>query len=497
MCRVNALEYWKIAAVVLPASILLVWLAATAIPAKQEMEMPVPGSFQGKNLIILSFESTRADHIGFLGYDRNTTPNLDRFVENAYVFENARSQGCWTPMSFTALFSGQFPEKLGIRGFPVPDELKLLPEIMLDNGYRTAVFTENLTFYKSYGLQQGFEKYELEGNKIGYENELMGWVKKNKGEKIFLLVQLRPAHEPYLPTEPYAAMFDPDYNGNMLATRDEFMALLKQENAEREQQGKEAVGASTLFWILAEGKKLGDVNESLLENYLMQHIKVQGEKMPNHGRLIALYDAYIRQGDEFFGRFLSDLEKEGLLENSVIVIHSDHGEGFYEHKKYDHAYGMYEELLHVPLAIKFPGQAEGARVKERVRLVDFTPTFIGLLGLKVDADVKGAMDGTNLFEALKENPNYAFPVFNYFNAFNPDYEFPENYDYSQRMTDKILSIETADGWRLDYRLGGDEISLYDLKKDRFGQKDISAEFPGKAGELKKQLFEHYGYLLGG
>ncbi|MFH1234319.1 MAG: sulfatase [Candidatus Diapherotrites archaeon] len=491
------MKYWKIAAIVLSAVLLAAWLASTAIPAEQAMEAPLPGSFRGKNLIILSFESTRADHIGFLGYYRNTTPNLDRFVENAYVFENARSQGCWTPMSFAAFFTGRFPEKIGIRGFPVPDYLKMLPEIMAENGYKTAAFTENNTFYKSYGLQQGFEKYELEGAKIGYENELMGWVRKNKGEKLFLLVQLRSAHEAYLPKKPYDTMFDPDYSGNMPKTKDEFYALWQQENAKRIQQGKEKVDASTLFWVLAEGQKLEDVNDSLLENYLMQSVKVRGEKMPSHDHLVALYDGYIREGDEFFGRFIADLKKEGLLDSSIIVIHSDHGEGFYEHNQYDHAYGMYEELLHVPLAIRFPGQEEGVRVKERVRLVDFTPTVIDLLGLEADSNVKQEMDGTNFFEALKENPDYAFPVFNYFDAFNPDYEFPDAYNYRQRMTEKILSIETADGWRLDYTLGTDEVALYNLNNDKFGQKNIAAEHPEKAGELKNQLFAHYGYLLGG
>ncbi|MFH1234308.1 MAG: sulfatase-like hydrolase/transferase, partial [Candidatus Diapherotrites archaeon] len=317
--------------------------------------------------------------------------------------------------------------------------------------------------------------------------DLMGWIGGNRGGKFFVFIHVMGTHDPYLSRAPYNTMFGSDYNGSMPALdRDGFWGLWKAKNAELKSAGKSEIGLDEFYWALADDRNIDEVEEAF-PGYrrFISSVKGGGSRVANHDRIVALYDGTIREADAFFGKFIEGLESEGLLDESIIIVNGDHGEGFNEHGLYGHSYGLYEELLHIPLALRLPGQADGARVKAQVRMTDMLPTLITLLGLKVEQGVKEQMDGVDIFRAVKENPEYVFPIFQKYDTVK--------FQKSKIAKETSLSLQSQDGWKVIYNLHTDEIQLCNFGEDRFCTENVAESEPEKTAQMKETLFKHFGY----
>jgi arylsulfatase A-like enzyme len=312
-------------------------------------------SGNGFNVIVLLVDTLRTDHLGCFGYERATSPNLDRFAEGAVAFAANYSQSSRTGPSVASFFTG-----LNVRTHGVLNPLDqwdgkgvlalshtTLAEVLSDAGYRCRAIVSNPNVYAPYGFGQGFEDYRHAPifTDAGPINTLAAeWIEEEGDRPFFLYLHYMEPHSPYAAPSVWNRHFvDPDYRGSITG-----------EHAQ-------------LDAILAGQLKTTPADER---------------------RLVDLYDQEIVSWDREFGRLWGFLKGRGLLDNTVVIVLSDHGEEFFEHGGVLHGYTLYEEQLRVPLLVAAPGLAPGA-VKSVTRNIDVFPTLLDLLDLPTPEFVQG------------------------------------------------------------------------------------------------------------
>ncbi len=305
---------------------------------------------QAPNLVLISLDTLRADHLGAYGYERPTSPNLDRFMQEGILFERAFAPSSWTTPSHASVFTGHHPLVHGAggpRGFRLGGRFTTLAELARRHGYKTAAFTEGAAVAGQLGFYQGFEAY-ANGPKESPRpmataeetfSRATAWLGRYGDLPFLLFVHTYETHWPYRAPAPYAQMF----------TGEGVAELTPAQAADPDFPGGP----------LDESQKAG---------------------------LEAAYDEGIAYTDAVVGRFLDGLRREGLLANTVVVIFSDHGEAFWDHGGIMHGLTLFDEQLHVPLFIRLPGdRPPRARIDRQVALVDVFHTLVELLGFEYEA----------------------------------------------------------------------------------------------------------------
>jgi len=339
-----------------------------------------PPKTSAVNIILISIDTLRADHLSGYGYQRRTSPNLDQIAEQGLRFEKVISQSPKTTPSHMTIFTSLYPEVHGAhrdyqnKSFvKLPVNWKTLPEILKASGFRTAAFTGGVQVAKGIGFERGFEVFEenlLRLKPDSFEPALQ-WLSQIKpDENFFLFIHTYQVHDPYCPPAPYNKLYDHDYEG-WIVDDCEKLSL-------RDQPGK-LFPTHNIFWGGAEKGVKGDqLNLDIISQRDTQH-------------LVALYDGNIAYTDEILGRFLGDLKKRGVLGDgrTMLIITSDHGEEFREHGDFLHK-KLYRETMQVPLIFYWPGKLmPGKVVKGQVRLIDLAPTVLDLIGLPVHLQMQG------------------------------------------------------------------------------------------------------------
>lgn len=305
------------------------------------------------NIVLISIDTLRADRLGSYGYSRDTSPNIDALASDGLLFENCFSQAPATLISHSTMFTGLYPGTHGAQCMTftaLPSAAQTLPEILSMNGYRTAGFTGGAQLGRFFGFSQGFEAYNDEGG--GFLEtwpRARQWLDTNSVEKFFLFLHTFDTHHPYKPPAPFNTMFSKDYDGPL----ENFIPI------------------------------------ELLEAINSGEIKVT-EADRKH--ISAVYDGAIRYTDGYIGKITAYLKEHNLLDNTIVILTSDHGEEFNEHGVMGmHAHTLYNELLHVPLIIRLPKGAP-ANISQRVGLVDLVPSLLDYAGISYPPE---AFEGTS------------------------------------------------------------------------------------------------------
>lgn len=298
------------------------------------------------SIVLVSLDTVRADHLSLYGYPRPTSPRLDRFAADAWVFDEAYAAASWTPPSHASMFTGLLPDQHGLRRV----EETLSPtavtaaELLRDAGYRTAAITDGGFLAPRWGLSQGFDRYDFTAGQPWEPKDAAPifaaaarWVEENRCRPFFLFVHTYEAHQPYVNRDGFADPFlDPDYRGPFVDRAN----------------------------VFAPG------------------VEIDGAGLE---RVTALYDGGIRRADHHLGRFLDALDRLGLLDQTAVIVTSDHGEELREHGDLEHALGkLFQENVRVPLVVRPPGgvAAAGApRPATPVSGLDLFPTLLDLAGL--------------------------------------------------------------------------------------------------------------------
>jgi arylsulfatase A-like enzyme len=327
------------------------------------------------NVLLLVLDTVRAANLSHYGYDRPTSPELARWAADGTTFDWAFSTAPWTLTSHASLFTGLYPNQTGGDfEHPVATKAPMVAEVLRDRGYVTGGFVANLkyTSYES-GLARGFAHFD--DYRLSRRQVLMhSWIAQTplyQGivDSRSLGQILATVRSPSLNVEP--GMFN-DHTYPRKSAAEISAAFLDWQSAHRERP---------FFAFL---------------NYFDAHVPyrsppsvedrfVRSDK-PKMGR----YDAAIAFIDQEIGRLLDELQRRGVLDNTIVVVTSDHGEQFGEHGLEAHANSLYLPLLHVPLVIRYPPRvAKGVRIESSVSLRDLAATLMDLVGLSDESRVPG------------------------------------------------------------------------------------------------------------
>jgi arylsulfatase A-like enzyme len=309
------------------------------------------------NLILITLDTTRADHLGCYGYERETSPELDRLALDSVVFDRAYSTSSWTLAAHASLFTGKFPSSHGARydpdgplaltdGIDGPSSLRdwrargltaeqhTLAEILGDAGYATAAIVAGPWMKRVFGLDHGYAHYDdagissMQGRLAAQVTDAaIAWIDTHADRPFHLFLNYYDPHGPYRDPERLASLFLPP----------------------------------------------GTV--------------VDG-KTPTLDLLRAYYDGEIRYMDRHIGRLLARLRELELYEDSWILVTADHGELHGEHGKLGHGRYLFEEEIRVPLLVKYPsGEVAPGRSARPIQLTDILPMVIDRLGLPTPPDL--------------------------------------------------------------------------------------------------------------
>ena len=397
------------------------------------------------NVVLIGVDTLRRDHLGCYGYGRTTSPGIDDLAEGGVLFEHAVASSPWTLPSFATVFTSLYPSQHGAKGTisPMGKSFPTLASVLRDNGYTTGAIV-NAPFLKdSYGVARGFDFYDMASPEDrvadGTTDDALGWIDSNGKEPFLLFVHYFDPHLPYSPPAPYDTLFYPDYSGTIPNLYDPTSLPLI-----RDRGFKQLESLSPEDW---------------------NHIE-------------SLYDGEIAFADALIGALLKGLDQRGLLENTLIVFTSDHGEEFFEHHGFEHGHTLYEELIKVPLVFSWPGTVpEDRRIARQVRLVDVMPTILDILDIPVPTEAEG-VSLLSLMAGSEKTPQ-ARPA-----ALPPEIAFSEALLYGQEQ--KCLS---AYPWKLIYNLVTEEASLHNLAQDAAEHKNLYGRAVPSQDILEKTLFE--------
>jgi arylsulfatase A-like enzyme len=419
----------------------------------------LPMKYKDYNVVFVSFDALQAAHVGSLGYSRNVTPTIDAMAKVGFSFSNTISTSSWTVPASMTWFTGVYPSEHRLTNkfavFNPPNnnvlsnlkklspELMTIAEVLKQNGYATGGFTGNAGVNGFFGYDQGFDTYFYEKGKFGSMGvsipKALDWLKANGKKKFFMFLHGYDIHGQGIPDGGFDYRFvDKGYDRRYTGSKEEQEAL-REEGLEK---GSVALRDEDVkFWR-------------------------------------AIYDEKIQRTDERFKGFLGELEKMGLMDRTIFVLTSDHGTEFHEHKRFDHGFSLYDELIHVPLIIKLPRQKAGKVIKDQISSIDVMPTLLDLLDLKMPEKARKQLRGESLVAGFK-GKLVAKDVF-----FETDYRL---YTFKR-------GIQTVDGWKLIYTMENKGRELYNIKKDPHETKNLIEQEPKRAYELEQRLFAHFKFL---
>ncbi len=282
------------------------------------------------NVVLITIDTLRADHVGCYGYNRIKTPNIDQLAAEGARFERAFAVVPVTLPSHSSMLTGTYPMLSGMHDFSGNKLSPLQPTMasaLKQAGYQTGAVVAAAVLDSRFGLNQGFDFYydhfdfnrldeanldemERPGNEVA--DVTLDWLGKNTQKKFFLWMHLYDPHFPYNPPEPYRT----EYAGRP-------------------------------------------------------------------------YDGEVAFADAQVGRLVRFLKEKGVYQNTLIVLAGDHGESLGEHGEKTHGFFIYNATMHVPLIIRLPATAGGQTVEDPVSLVDLMPTVLGAVGVEVPAQVQG------------------------------------------------------------------------------------------------------------
>jgi arylsulfatase A-like enzyme len=339
-------------------SIVLVGLLSVQLIDRQSRALD-----ERPNVIVILIDVLRADHLGAYGYERATSPRIDRFAEDSILFEQAISQSSFTKTSVSSLFSSLYPYRHGvyhgsltdtasnITSDVLPDAVTTVAEAFREAGYLTAAWSTNPHLRAYMGFDQGFERYRdqtVSASQVA--SEFAHWNRTwGPRRRFFAYLHVMDLHAPYNPKPPWDTMFGA-YGDDFTGMR--FPAWKAYREAVR-----------------------------------------NGEKTPSENEIVQLkerYDGQVAYVDSVVGGIFDALERDGLYDDALIVVTGDHGDAFMEHGFLAHSNTPYDELIRVPLIVKLPHAAHaGLRVAEPVGLVDVMPTLLDAVGAQPVDGVDG------------------------------------------------------------------------------------------------------------
>lgn len=406
------------------------------------------GGGDGLNVVLVVLDTARADRFSCHGYDRVTSPNIDGLAKEGVAYNQAYTTDFWTLPAHGSLLTGLYPSQTGATSetnqFP---EMNLtLAEILRGAGYETAAFICNSWVSKERGFGQGFGEYqelwrqEARGGDTmagaaerAATSQAVDWLagRRPGGKPFFLFMNLNCAHLPYRPPEPFLLRF--------------LRYGYKAADVQR-------VSGITGMWAhLAGALKLTEQDYRIMSD---------------------LYDGEVAFADDCVGQIIDSLREGGVLDETLVIVTSDHGENIGEHGMIDHLLSMYDTTLRIPLVVRYPERFAGGGVSEDlVSLVDVMPTILDVCGL---AEKAGHLEVASTSLCSESRSQRAFIVAENERPVNGmqllKAQFP---GFDTTTIDYRMRALRTKGQKLIWKIGG-QMEVYDLARDAGEVTDLAA-----------------------
>lgn len=309
-----------------------------------------------RNLLLITLDTLRADHLGFYGYARPTSPRLDAFAAGAVVFDDALCSMPTTLPSHVTMFTGLRPAQHGVRtnGQPAPGELTSVFDLLAERGAATAAVVASRVVDERYVGGLGFAEVSFPGSERQHQvaadrvtRQARAWLERQGGGPFALWVHYYDPHEPYDPPSGPRAAFARPYSGPL----------------------PDRLSVETLVG-LNDPARAADLTPQ------------------DRDHITDLYDAEIAYLDTHLGALLDFVEETGLGSSTVVAIVGDHGQALGEQGFFGHGLRLLEPVIRVPFVLRVPGAAPG-RVAAPVETIDLVPTLVDYLGLVAPAGLPG------------------------------------------------------------------------------------------------------------
>lgn len=449
-----------------------------------------------KNVVIVVVDALRTDRLGVYGNERGLTPNLDKFAEESTVFENVFSCTNATDPSITSIHSGRYPittvyhhghlvsnvEKRRVENVP------LLPELLAQTGHRTVATGRPLSRWH----ERGFDTYPTPGA-VGRQK------RRRLGE---LIERIHPrlrslAASAYEGFEHFRSG-DGDDNSNAI---DDLLAVLDDEPFYgfvhlMDTHTPYEPDPDLVDELLAEHDYPNrDIDDFFMENadrpYIDGHLRekmlTERDREDGLARFFARYDGAVREADAAIGKLIDGLSNRGRLEDTAVIVTSDHGESLDEHGIYFDHHGLYDVTIRVPLLIATP-KTNGSRRDELVQLCDLFPTITDWL----DIEEPAAVHGDSLDPLLHGSEDWTPREFVFVEEAQAQRRVgirTRTHKYIQHQPDDVLAADRGSSLRCDYcdMVHGEEKELYDLEQDPRESANIAETNPERCEELANTL----------
>jgi len=422
------------------------------------------------NILVYVIDTLRADHTSLYGYTRDTTPFLKKLGASGVVFADCQAQATWTKPSVASLLTSLYSYTHGIinDSDTIPSGAATLAENLRAAGYVTASVTASPWAGKITGLQRGFDyvmefpviqRYRTDAADRGTDSAAVNkavfpWIDQHRDEPFFLYVHTTDPHAPYRPPAGFEEKFanpaeTAEFNRDYAALRD-----------------KGQYGGGTV--VSRDGCRRNGIDPD-------KFIRRATER----------YDGEILRNDASLESLAAKLKQLGLLDNTLIIVASDHGEEFWDHGWTAHGHSLYQELTHAVLLMWNPRLlGTPRRVTEPVQLVDVMPTVLDLAGAKVPDMVQGQSLVPLIRGAAfhRRTPvmtsRYQSP------QAKPDGYVPEN---------RINTFAVVDArWKLIYRekgkdVGLNRVELFDRSRDRAETTNVAVAHPQEVERMMTEL----------
>ncbi|MFQ5540429.1 MAG: sulfatase, partial [Candidatus Binatia bacterium] len=374
-----------------------------------------------QNILLLTIDTLRADRLGVYGYPKNLTPTMDLLAKEGTLFERTIAQSPWTRPSYGSLLTSLYPSQHeafvvydparggyhadwgdmlydgGLR-----DDAETMAEIFRDRGYTTIALQTNWHVSAAHNFDQGFDYflYEPLFTISLFDRSFLG-----PYAKYFRALNGAKPKPPFWMTAPPASSGD-----------DAFKALIAEGLPQPLFMWINFMDTHSPYIIREKGVPLEQARITASYDIWDSHI-------PN-SLLSEAYDGEVRHVDHYVGKIYNRLKDAGISDDTLIVLLSDHGEEFGDHQAEihccdtvvrgrHHGHSLYDELLHVPLIIRYPSRVpRGSRVKETVRLIDVLPTLLELAGISLGSS-RATFEGTSLLPLIMNGNDPWGPRFSY------------------------------------------------------------------------------------
>jgi arylsulfatase A-like enzyme len=406
------------------------------------------------NVVLVTIESLRVDHVGAYGGrsparpELPVTPALDAFAAHATVYEDAHAVTSWTLASHASLFTGLYPtaHQTDHPLDRLDDSYPTLAEVLAGHGYQTAAVVSGPYLRRLHNLSQGFELYDdsvsaltdpaahsdvtnprMQAGLAHFVDE-----QRDPARPFFLFAYYWDPHFDYLPPPPYDQMF------------------------------------------VGPGAEPFDITHYDTNPALRSDLSEARRRY-----LLSQYDGEVRWTDEYLSRLFELLKARGLWDDTLVIVTADHGEAFFEHGEKGHKNDLYAEEVHVPLIVKLPHQTEGRRDARLVSLVDIAPTVLGVAGIEPPFP----LEGRSLLDpaAPRERPiYYELLAIRYFRG--PEGQTVAHSRRFYGVRQEAFKLV----WSDDGEGGGDPApaQLFDVGRDPGEKHDLAAQEPSRARALR-------------